>query len=168
MLIVSYTARERLALLLAEEDAPDDAAFRFFAERDGFRLAVDTARPGDTTFAHGEKVVLAIDEQVSELLADMKLDVTDTEEEPKLVLNEQIEKVDGRNEEQPTTGARGRVTTSMTPSGKVLIDGIEYNAWFKSGLAESGDEVVVVGLDALGLIVDKPDSQAQANQNGPE
>ncbi len=63
------------------------------------------------------------------------------------------------NEEQPTTGARGRAITSMAPSGKVLIDGIEYSARFKSGFANSGDEVVVVGLDAFGLIVDKPEPQ---------
>jgi len=38
-----------------------------------------------------KKVVLAIDEQVSELLADMKLDVKVTGEEPELVLTEQLE-----------------------------------------------------------------------------
>ena len=61
-------------------------------------------------------------------------------------------------DEQPSSGARGRVITPMYPSGKVLIDGIEYSARFKSGFAESGDEVVVVGLDAFGLIVAKPQS----------
>ncbi len=62
-------------------------------------------------------------------------------------------------DEQPTSGARGRAITAMYPSGKVLVDGIEYSARFKSGFANSGDEVVVVGLDAFGLIVDKPESQ---------
>ncbi|MCH7685490.1 MAG: hypothetical protein IH899_02205 [Planctomycetes bacterium] len=37
------------------------------------------------------KTVLAIDEQVSELLADMKLDVKVTGEESQLVLTEQLE-----------------------------------------------------------------------------
>ncbi len=46
----------------------------------------------------------------------------------------------------------------MYPSGKVSIDGVEYSARFKSGFADSGDEVVVVGLDAFGLIVGKPES----------
>ena len=68
------------------------------------------------------------------------------------------------SEEQPTTGARGRAITPMVPSGKVSIDGIEYSARLKSGSAESGDEVVVVG-HGFGLIVDKPDSQAQAPQS---
>ncbi len=62
-------------------------------------------------------------------------------------------------DEQPTSGERGRAITPMYPSGKVLIDGIEYSARFKSGYADSGDEVIVVGLDAFGLIVGKPESQ---------
>jgi len=70
------------------------------------------------------------------------------------------------NEEQPATGARGRAITPMMPSGKVLIDGIEYSARFKSGFADSGDEVVVVG-HGFGLLVDKPDSLAQAPQSDP-
>ena len=61
-------------------------------------------------------------------------------------------------DEQPTTGARGRAMTPMYPSGRVLIDGVEYSARFESGFADSGDEVVVVGLDAFGLIVGKPES----------
>ena len=61
-------------------------------------------------------------------------------------------------EEQPASGERGRAITPMLPSGKVLIDGVEYNARFKSGFADPGDEVIVIGLDAFGLIVGKPES----------
>ncbi len=60
------------------------------------------------------------------------------------------------SEEQPATGALGR---AITPSGKITIDGIEYSARFKSGFADSGDEVIVIGLDAFGLIVDNPEPQ---------
>ncbi len=67
--------------------------------------------------------------------------------------------MNGITDEQPTTGERGRAITPMYPSGKVLIDGAEYSARFKSGFADSGDEVIVVGLDAFGLIVDKPETQ---------
>ena len=70
-------------------------------------------------------------------------------------------------DEQPMSGARGRAITPMTPSGKVLIDGVEYSARFESGFADYGDEVVVVGLDAFGLIIDKPDSLAQPPENDP-
>ncbi len=70
------------------------------------------------------------------------------------------------DEEQPMTGARGRAITPMVPSGKVLIDDIEYNARLKSGSAKSGDEVVVVG-HGFGLIVEKSDSLTQAPQSAP-
>ena len=60
------------------------------------------------------------------------------------------------SEEKPATGTRGRAISAMLPSGKVLIDGFENNARFKSGYADAGDEVIVIGLDAFGLIVGKP------------
>ena len=69
--------------------------------------------------------------------------------------------MDGMNKGQPTAGERGCVITPMSPSGKVLIDGVQYSARLKSDFADSGDEVVVVGLDAFGLIVTKPESPAQ-------
>jgi membrane-bound ClpP family serine protease len=62
-------------------------------------------------------------------------------------------------QEQPTGGERRRAITPMFPSGKVLIHGIEYSARCKSGCADSGDEVIVSGLDAFGLIVGKPEPQ---------
>jgi membrane-bound ClpP family serine protease len=79
-----------------------------------------------------------------------------------------VEETTALNEKKPTIGARGRAITPMMPSGKVLVDDIEYSASFKSGFADPGDEVVVVGLGAFGLIVDKPDSLAQAPQNDPQ
>ena len=88
MFSLSYTAGEHLAYMLAMANAPEDAVIRFARDGDGFDLGIDRVRPGDTTFDHLEKVVLAIDEQVSELLADMKLDVKVTGE---LVLIEQPE-----------------------------------------------------------------------------
>ncbi len=71
------------------------------------------------------------------------------------------------NAEKPTAGEHGRAITPMSPCGKVLIDGVEYSARLKSDSADSGDEVVVVGLDAFGFIVEKRDSLAQAPQNRP-
>ncbi len=64
---------------------------RFVLDGDGFNLGIDTVRPGDTTFDHVEKVVLAIDDDVSELLADSKLDVKVRGEKSELVLIEQLE-----------------------------------------------------------------------------
>ena len=89
MLTISYTAGDRLVLMLAESNATDDAAIRFVVEGDRLDLEIDTPRPGDTTFDHEEKVVLAIDEQVSRVLATMRLDVEVTGDKPKLKLMEQ-------------------------------------------------------------------------------
>ncbi len=62
------------------------------------------------------------------------------------------------SEEPDKTGAQGRTLTVMSPSGKVLIEGTEYGARLKSGWADAGEDVVVVGIDAFGLIVAVPDS----------
>ncbi len=62
-------------------------------------------------------------------------------------------------EEHANPGARGRTLTTLLPSGKVLIDGVEYNARVQRGWVDKDEDVVVVGLDAFGLIVDKPESQ---------
>ena len=62
------------------------------------------------------------------------------------------------SEEQDKTGAQGRTLTMMRPSGKVVIEGTEYGARLKSGWADAGEEIVVVGFDAFGLIVAVPDS----------
>ncbi len=59
MFTVSYTASEHLALVLAHLEAPDDAVIRLVANDDGIGFAIDTAQPGDATFAHAEKTVLA-------------------------------------------------------------------------------------------------------------
>ena len=91
MLTVSYTAGERLGLMLAEANAPDDAVIRVVVEGRGVDLGIDIVRPGDTTFDHGGEVVLAIDEETSEFLADRYFDVEVTGEESHLVLTEQPE-----------------------------------------------------------------------------
>ncbi len=91
MLSVTYTASEYLDLLLAETNAPNDTAIRLVVEGAGLRLEIDVPRSGDTTFDHLERVVLAIDEQVSEFLADRKLDVTVRDEKPELILIERLE-----------------------------------------------------------------------------
>ncbi len=60
-------------------------------------------------------------------------------------------------EEQAKHCARDRTLTTLLPSGKVLIEGIEYSARLKSGWADAGEEVAV-DRDAFSLIVAVPDS----------
>jgi len=72
--------------MIAEADVPDDVAFRMTPQDDGFNFELVKPYPGDVTFAHAEKIVLAIDEQVSESLAKFLLDVEFVDEEPNLFL----------------------------------------------------------------------------------
>lgn len=90
MLNLSYTAGEHLAHILADANAPDDAVIRIAVEDGKLELETDTVRPGDTTFVHAEKTVLAIDGLVSRLLADNKLDVEVTGDQPELIMIERF------------------------------------------------------------------------------
>ncbi len=90
MLTLSYAASELLDQWLSSDDeAPDDAVIRLVAKDDGIGLVIDTIQPGDATFAHAEKTVLAIDEQVSRLLENKRLDVAVTGDQPELTLMDQ-------------------------------------------------------------------------------
>ncbi len=92
MLTLSYTASELLDQWLSSDDeAPDDAVIRLVAKDDQIGLVIDTIQSGDETFAHAEKTVLAIDEQISRLLANKKLDVEVTGDKPELAVMEQQE-----------------------------------------------------------------------------
>ncbi len=89
MLTVGHAASEFLDQMLSDDAVSDDAVMRVISRDGGFGLEIDTVQPGDETFAHSEKTVLAIDEQVSELLANNKLDVDATGDQPELRLMEQ-------------------------------------------------------------------------------
>ena len=94
MLIVSYTAGEHLGRMLAaaaDANVPDDAVIRAVVEGRGVDLGIDIARPGDKTFYHEGKLVLVVDRQTSESIADMHLDVEVTGEESQLILTDQLE-----------------------------------------------------------------------------
>jgi hypothetical protein len=87
--MLSYEASEHFALMLAQAETPDDAVIRLVAKDDEIGFAIDTVQPGDETFAHADKTVLAIDEQIAEMLTNKKLDVEFTGDEPELALTEQ-------------------------------------------------------------------------------
>ena len=62
-------------------------------------------------------------------------------------------------ENTPESGVVGRTLTTMSPLGRVEIDGVEYKARLRGGWADPGEEIVVEALDAFGLIVSKPESR---------
>ena len=54
-------------------------------------LEIDTVQLGDSTFAHDERIVLVIDEEVSESVADITLDALVEGDSSDLVLIERFE-----------------------------------------------------------------------------
>ncbi len=91
MLSLSYTAAEHLAYMLADANAPEDAVIRVVVEDEKFGLKIDTVRPGDTTFAHAERTVLVINAQISGSFADKRLDLHVVDDQPELVIVEQLQ-----------------------------------------------------------------------------
>jgi len=75
MLTVTEAARARLAQILIENNLPEGTAVRLVCEGQRIALQRDSEREGDTTFDHEGRVVLLLDTEVSELLAEDTLDV---------------------------------------------------------------------------------------------
>lgn len=84
MLTVTEPAAAYLSQLL--EKAPEEAVVRFVPQQNGLGLEFGTEMPGDTTFNHDEKTVLALDTSVAKALNDRTLDVQSTEQEVQLKL----------------------------------------------------------------------------------
>ncbi len=91
MLTLTEAAGIHLTKKLAKVHAADNVALRVVAKRHGstrrrWGLRLDTARPADETIAHHGKMVLMLDEEVSEMLTDKTLGVKKGESGPKLTL----------------------------------------------------------------------------------
>ena len=67
--------------------------------------------------------------------------------------------IDGRSNkvqaDDSIIGKKGTALTRLNPSGKVLIDGKNYEAHSQDGFIENGHEVAVVALDNFKLTVKK-------------
>lgn len=84
MLTITENAAVHLSKLLA--DVPDEAVVRFVPAENGLSIELGAMQPGDTTFAHGDKTVLAFDAEVNEALAEKTLDLQSSEQGPQLTL----------------------------------------------------------------------------------
>jgi hypothetical protein len=86
MLNVTKSALDRLSDRLARREAAEDVALRF-TRRDGrWKLGQDQQRPGDVKFAHEGRNVLLLDKSAAKAMANMTLDVRDTDAGPRLRL----------------------------------------------------------------------------------
>lgn len=86
MITVTTAALERLSRKLIGKQAAVDHALRFERGTGQWRLGVDQARPNDTTFTHGGKNVLLLDQATAEAMTAMTLAVTETASGPRLKL----------------------------------------------------------------------------------
>ena len=88
MLTVTESACAHLADMLDEANAPGGAAARFVVGTEGLSLAMDAKKEGDQTFEHGDRTVLLVAPDVSELLTDKTLDLKATDKGPALTLED--------------------------------------------------------------------------------
>jgi hypothetical protein len=65
---------------------PDNAVLRIVRQKQRLRLRLGTVHPGDQTFVHDGKVVLALDEHMGTSLTFRQLDLKETEGRPRLRL----------------------------------------------------------------------------------
>jgi hypothetical protein len=86
MLTVTRGAGVRLLRKLARKGATDEIAMRVTRKTRGWKLRLDHARPADTAITHEGRIVLLLDEEVSQAMADMTLDVSSTQAGPRLTL----------------------------------------------------------------------------------
>ena len=86
MLTRTEAAGAHLAKMLIEAEAADDVATRIARVAGGWTLQMDSTLPSDIAFELGGRIVLIVDERVSEMLSDKTVDLEDSEEGPKLAV----------------------------------------------------------------------------------
>jgi Fe-S cluster assembly iron-binding protein IscA len=86
MLTVTEAASGHLAELLTDAEAPEGVAVRFVRQEDGLAMSMDNPQSGDTTFEHEGRTVLALEDEVAQLLTQNTLDIEDSDDGPQLAL----------------------------------------------------------------------------------
>ncbi|RPI82004.1 MAG: hypothetical protein EHM42_09965 [Planctomycetaceae bacterium] len=89
MLTVSSQAAARMELLLQDKAPADNVVLRITRGKNRLCLRLSHIRPGDQTFANGERPVLALDKRVGSALARRHLGVRQTDSGPRLTFKSQ-------------------------------------------------------------------------------
>ena len=84
---VSYSAAEHMAYTLFESQVSEDSVFRMILTNGCAEMHEDKIRPGDETFDHNGKVVLVMDQQTSQFLGDMTIDLMTDDDGSHIILN---------------------------------------------------------------------------------
>ncbi len=87
MVTVTYTAVEHMAYTLSDLQARDDVVWRIRPTNGGVGIQPDKIRPDDETFDHNGKVVMVMDQQTSQLLGKMTIDLMTDDDGSRLILN---------------------------------------------------------------------------------
>jgi len=87
MLNVTKSALDRLSDRLSRREAAENTALRFTRRDDRWKLDQDQERPGDVKFAHEGRSVLLLDKSAAKAMANMTLDVRNTDAGPRLRLH---------------------------------------------------------------------------------
>lgn len=86
MVTVTDAAGAHLARLLEQAQVPDDTAVRLLLDASHVVPQIDQARPGDTVFSYAGKTILLLDELTVRSMQDKTLDVQNSDDGPKIVL----------------------------------------------------------------------------------
>ncbi len=74
MVTLTYTAGERIAYMISEHQ-DRDVVVRIKLTKGDVEMQPDKIRPGDETIDHNGKVVLVLDQQISQLLGNKTIDL---------------------------------------------------------------------------------------------
>ncbi len=88
MVTLTYTAGERMAYMLSDNQVRDDFVVRMKPTKGGVEMQPDKIRPGDESFDHNGKVVLVLDQQTLQLLGNKTIDLMTDEDGSHLILKD--------------------------------------------------------------------------------
>ena len=87
MVTVTYRAAEHMAYTLFEHQVRDDVVLRIKLTKGDVEVQPDKIRPSDETFDHNGKVVLVLDQQISQLLGNKTIDLMTDDDGSHFTLN---------------------------------------------------------------------------------
>jgi Fe-S cluster assembly iron-binding protein IscA len=86
MVTLTYTAGEHMAYMLSEHQNRDDVVVRIKLTKGDVEMQPDKIRPGDEAFDHNGRVVLVLDQQISQLLGNKTIDLMTDDDGSHLIL----------------------------------------------------------------------------------
>ena len=86
MFTVTEAARGRLLSKLVGRKAAEGEAFRFTRKKGGWKLRLDLPQPNDTKLVHEGRNVLLLNDDITQTMTKLTLDVINAATRPRLTL----------------------------------------------------------------------------------